>query len=39
MSVPVEICREIGIKIENKRLRTNYRYDIKKMMEEIKNAN
>ena len=39
MSVPVEICREIGIKIENKRLRTNYKYDIKKMMEEIKNAN
>lgn len=38
-SIPIEICREIGIKIENKRLRTNYRYDIKKMMGEIKNAN
>lgn len=38
-SIPVEICRELGIKIENKRLRTNYKYDIKKMMGEIKNAN
>ena len=38
-SIPIEYCREKGIKIENRRLRTNYRYDIKKMIELIKDAN
>lgn len=34
-SVPIDFCRENGVKIANKRLRTNYRYDTDKMLKDI----
>lgn len=34
-SIPIDFCRENGVKIANKRLRTNYRYDIDKMSKDI----
>ena len=34
-SIPIDFCRENGIKIANKRLRTNYRYDIDNMLKDI----
>ena len=35
-SIPIDYCREKGIKIANKRLRTNYKYDIIGMIKEVK---
>ena len=35
-SMGVDICREIGIKIDNEKLRVHYRYDIKKLIEDVK---
>lgn len=35
-SFPVEWCREKGIKIENKKLISNYRYNVNKMLTDIK---
>lgn len=34
-SIPISWCKENGIKIEQKKLRTNYRYNLKKMWEEL----
>ena len=34
-SIPIDYCREKGIKIANKRLRTNYKYDIENLLKDI----
>ncbi len=34
-SIPLDYCKNTGIKIENKILRTNYRYDIDKLIKDI----
>jgi penicillin-binding protein-related factor A (putative recombinase) len=36
-SVPISYCDEVGIKIINKVLKTNYRYDIKEFIDQINN--
>lgn len=36
-SIPFEWCRDVGIEVEIKKLRTNYRYNVKKMYEDIIN--
>lgn len=35
-SIPIDICKEIGIEIENKKIRTTYKYDVNKLIENIK---
>jgi len=34
-SIPLDHCKNIGIEVENKILRTNYRYDIDKLIRNI----
>jgi recombination protein U len=35
-SLPVDYCRSNALKIENKRIKTNKKYDIKKFLKEVK---
>jgi penicillin-binding protein-related factor A (putative recombinase) len=34
-SIPLDYCKETGIQVENKILRTNYRYDLDKLISKI----
>lgn len=34
-SIPIAYCRENGIKLANKRLRTNYSYDIENLLKDV----
>ena len=34
-SIPLDFCKEFGIEIENKILRTNYRYNLGKFISKI----
>lgn len=36
-SIPISTCKEVGIQIKNNILKTNYRYDIKDLLEQISN--
>jgi penicillin-binding protein-related factor A (putative recombinase) len=33
-SIPIGVCEEIGLEIKNKKLKTNYRYDIQSFVQE-----
>jgi len=35
-SMPIHICEQIGIRIDCQKLRVHYRYDIKKLINDIK---
>lgn len=35
-SIPIDICNEIGIEIENSKIRTTYKYNVKKLISDIK---
>ena len=38
-SIPFEYIRDVGIEVEVKKLRTNYRYNVSKMIDDIVNYN
>ena len=38
-SIPIEWCEEHGVLVEQKKLRTRYKYDIEKLISEIKEGN
>ena len=37
-SMPLSICEEIGIRVQNQKLKVHFRYDIKNLVNDIKNS-